>query len=75
LTWRRRARRTRPICRLAAGRGLSILCQKPLAPTFAEAASLVAEIGGRVPLMVPRELALSAALPPYRAMAERQPHR
>jgi predicted dehydrogenase len=41
-----------PICRLAAERGLAIICQKPLAPTFAEAASLVADIGGRVRLMV-----------------------
>jgi len=41
-----------PICRLASSRGLAILCQKPLAPTFAEAEALVAEIGGRVPLMV-----------------------
>jgi predicted dehydrogenase len=41
-----------PICRLVADRGLAILSQKPLAPTFAEAASLVADIGGRVRLMV-----------------------
>jgi predicted dehydrogenase len=41
-----------PICRLAADRGLAIICQKPLAPTFAEAASLVADVGGRVRLMV-----------------------
>ena len=41
-----------PICRLAANRGLAILCQKPLAPTFAEAVSLVADIGSRVRLMV-----------------------
>lgn len=40
------------VCRLAAGRGLPILCQKPLAPTLAEAEALVAEIGGRVRLMV-----------------------
>jgi len=41
-----------PICRLAADRGLAILSQKPLAPTFDEAASLVADVGGRVRLMV-----------------------
>ena len=41
-----------PICRLAADRGLAIVCQKPFAPTFAEAASLVADIGGRVRVMV-----------------------
>lgn len=41
-----------PICRLAADRGLAILSQKPLAPTFADAASLVADVGRRVRLMV-----------------------
>lgn len=41
-----------PICRLAADGGLAIICQKPLAPTLAEAASLVADVGGRVRLMV-----------------------
>ena len=41
-----------PMCRLAAGRGLAILCQKPLAPTFADAASLVADVGSRARLMV-----------------------
>jgi predicted dehydrogenase len=41
-----------PICRLAANRGLAIICQKPLAPTFAEAESLVADVGNRVRLMV-----------------------
>lgn len=38
--------------RLAARAGLAILCQKPLAPSFAEAEALVAGIGGRVPFMV-----------------------
>ncbi|CAN7675235.1 Gfo/Idh/MocA family protein [Mesorhizobium sp. LjNodule214] len=38
--------------RLAARAGLAILCQKPLAPSFAEAEALVAEVGGRVPFMV-----------------------
>lgn len=40
------------VCRMAAERGLAILCQKPLAPTFADAASLAADIGGRVRAMV-----------------------
>lgn len=41
-----------PICRMAAARGLDILCQKPLAPTLREAHGLVDEIGGRVRMMV-----------------------
>ena len=41
-----------PLCRLAADRGLAIICQKPLAPTLEEAASLIADVGGRVRLMV-----------------------
>lgn len=40
------------LVRLAARRGLPILCQKPLAPTLAEAQALVREVSGRVPLMV-----------------------
>ena len=40
------------ICRLAADRRLAILCQKPLAPTFDEAAALAADVGPRVRLMV-----------------------
>lgn len=38
--------------RLAAARGLPVLCQKPLAPTYAEACALVEEIQGRTRLMV-----------------------
>ncbi|BCG95440.1 Gfo/Idh/MocA family protein [Mesorhizobium sp. 131-2-1] len=38
--------------RLAAAAGLAILCQKPLARSFAEAEALVDEIGDRVPFMV-----------------------
>jgi predicted dehydrogenase len=38
--------------RLGAGRGLAMMCQKPLAPTLAEAEALVSEVGGSVPLMV-----------------------
>jgi predicted dehydrogenase len=40
------------LVRLAADRGLPILCQKPLAPTLGEAEQLVADIGGRTRLMV-----------------------
>ncbi len=36
----------------AAARGISVFCQKPLTPTYAEAQALVAEIGERVPFMV-----------------------
>jgi D-apiose dehydrogenase len=36
-----------PICRLAAEGGLAMLCQKPLAPTLAEAESLVADVRAR----------------------------
>ena len=41
-----------PIARLAADRGIAILCQKPLAPTLAEAERLVADIGNRARMMV-----------------------
>lgn len=41
-----------PICRMAAARGLAIICQKPLAPTLREARGLVDEIGGCVRMMV-----------------------
>jgi predicted dehydrogenase len=40
------------LVRLAAERGLPILCQKPLAPTLAEAQALVAAVEGRTRLMV-----------------------
>ena len=40
------------LARLAADHGLPILCQKPLAPTLAEAEQLVADIGDRARLMV-----------------------
>ena len=30
-----------PLCQLAAERGIHIICQKPLAPTFAEAKAIV----------------------------------
>lgn len=38
--------------RLAAARGLPVLCQKPLAPTLAEARALVGEVDGQCRLMV-----------------------
>ncbi|ROZ77603.1 Gfo/Idh/MocA family protein [Ramlibacter sp. WS9] len=40
------------IVRMAARKGLAVLCQKPLAPTLAQARSLVAEVEGRCRLMV-----------------------
>jgi len=40
------------VCDLAAQRGVAILCQKPLAPTLEAAAGIVANVGGRVRLMV-----------------------
>jgi predicted dehydrogenase len=41
-----------PLCELAAARGVHILCQKPLAPTLADAERLAAHVAGRVRLMV-----------------------
>lgn len=40
------------LARLAAAHGAHVLCQKPLAPTFAEAAALANEVAGRIRLMV-----------------------
>jgi predicted dehydrogenase len=40
------------LVRLAAERGLPVLCQKPLAPVLAEAEALVRAVDGRVRLMV-----------------------
>jgi predicted dehydrogenase len=40
------------LVQLATARGLPILCQKPLAPTLAEAEQLVADVDGRTRLMV-----------------------
>lgn len=37
---------------LAAARGLPVLCQKPMAPTLAEARALVAEVSGKTRMMV-----------------------
>ena len=41
-----------PLCLLAADRGVHILCQKPLAPSLAEAKDLSRAIHGKVRLMV-----------------------
>lgn len=41
-----------PLCLLAADRGVHILCQKPLAPSVAQAKDLDRVIAGRVRLMV-----------------------
>ncbi len=40
------------IVRLAAARGLPVLCQKPLAPSYAQARQLAQEVEGRCRLMV-----------------------
>lgn len=40
------------LVRLAAERGIDVLCQKPLAPTYAEAEALVRATDGRIRLMV-----------------------
>ena len=40
------------LCRLAADRGVHVLCQKPLAPTLAQAVDLAQAVEGRVRLMV-----------------------
>ncbi len=41
-----------PLCQLAIDRGVHVLCQKPLAPTLAEARKLAQAAAGRVRLMV-----------------------
>jgi predicted dehydrogenase len=40
------------LCRLAAQRGVAILCQKPLAPSLRQASELAADVRGTVRLMV-----------------------
>lgn len=40
------------LVRLVADRGLPVICQKPLAPTLAEAEALVKDVNGRTRLMV-----------------------
>lgn len=41
-----------PLVRLAAARGLPVLCQKPLSTTLADAQSLVTDVAGQTRLMV-----------------------
>jgi len=41
-----------PLVRLAAARGLAVLCQKPLADSYVEAVDLVGGLGGQTRLMV-----------------------
>lgn len=41
-----------PVARMAADRGVHIMCQKPLTETVAEAEALIAEVGERVRFMV-----------------------
>jgi len=46
-------RETHPsLVRLAMSRGLAVLCQKPLAPTYEEAVALVRDVRGKARLMV-----------------------
>jgi predicted dehydrogenase len=40
------------LVRLVASRGIPVICQKPLAPTLAEAETLARDIAGKVRLMV-----------------------
>ncbi len=42
----------RPLCLAAADRGIAILCQKPLAPSLAEARGIVEAIGSRARIMI-----------------------
>ena len=41
-----------PLARIAADRGVHVMCQKPMAPTLAEAEALVRDVGDRVRFMV-----------------------
>jgi predicted dehydrogenase len=41
-----------PLVRIAADRGIHVMCQKPMAPTLAEAEALVHDVGDRVRFMV-----------------------
>ncbi len=41
-----------PLVRLAAARGVHVMCQKPMTPTVAEAEDLIAEVGDKVRFMV-----------------------
>lgn len=53
--------------RLAVARGLPVLCQKPLAPTLAEAEALVREVDGKGRLMVHENWRFR---PPYRVLRQ-----
>lgn len=55
------------LVRMVAGHGLPVLCQKPLAPTYAEAEALVAEVQGQTRLMVHENWRFRAY---YRQIAE-----
>jgi predicted dehydrogenase len=54
------------LARLAADHGVHILCQKPLAPSMAEAERLLKDVGSRVRLMVHENWRFR---PPYRQVA------
>ncbi|HEX7547817.1 MAG TPA: Gfo/Idh/MocA family oxidoreductase, partial [Candidatus Methylomirabilis sp.] len=41
-----------PLARIAADRGVHLMCQKPMVPTLAEAEALVRDVGDRVRFMV-----------------------
>ena len=41
-----------PLVRMAADRGVHVMCQKPMTPTVAEAEALIAEVGDRIRFMV-----------------------
>lgn len=41
-----------PLVRLAADRGIHVICQKPITPTVAEAEDLITDVGDRVRFMV-----------------------
>lgn len=41
-----------PLVKMAADRGIHVMCQKPMTPTVAEAEALIAEVGDRVRFMV-----------------------
>jgi predicted dehydrogenase len=56
-----------PLVRRAAASGIHVLCQKPLAPTLAEADSLVSDVEGRIRLMVHENWRFR---PYYRQIAE-----
>ncbi|HSW18346.1 MAG TPA: Gfo/Idh/MocA family oxidoreductase [Ramlibacter sp.] len=55
------------LVRMAARKGLAVICQKPLAPTLTQARALVAEVEGRCRLMVHENWRFR---PYYRDLAE-----